>query len=362
MLRYEIWQYEECFWCFKCNGFALCEGFDAVLEPLFVTKGSFMRQAITEKHSEHYASLSSDATSFNVGAVTMQGWRADNEDAHAVSLVLPSSGLAFFGVFDGHGGPLVSRFVARHSLTVFDVLAKQCLSPGEATLSVSLAGVEPRHGVGAALTKTLLALDEQLQKDTSAEESGTTGTTVNIVVTNAGQKPPAEDKQWRKIWCANAGDARAVVCKGGGVAFELSKDHRLTDPAERRRVESSGGCVDDDRIDGMLAVSRAIGDFDFKQSALPAHMQPVTALPDITETVLEGSEEFIVVACDGVWDCMDSQTCVTFIRGQLAKNGGDPVAAAEALLDKCVAPEIATDGIGTDNMTVLVVRLDWPME
>jgi protein phosphatase 2C family protein 2/3 len=51
---------------------------------------------------------------------------------------------------------------------------------------------------------------------------------------------------------------------------------------------------------GNLALSRAIGDFEFKQNTtLPAEEQIVTANPDITERKLLETDEFVIIACDG---------------------------------------------------------------
>ena len=66
-----------------------------------------------------------------------------------------------------------------------------------------------------------------------------------------------------EIYCANAGDSRTVMCERG-VAVELSKDHKPEVPEEKNRISKAGGEVLDGRENGMLALSRAIGDFDYK--------------------------------------------------------------------------------------------------
>lgn len=54
-------------------------------------------------------------------------------------------------------------------------------------------------------------------------------------------------------------------------------------------------------MNGNLALSRAIGDFEFKKSAdLPPEQQIVTALPDVTTHELGEDDEFLVIACDGM--------------------------------------------------------------
>ena len=67
------------------------------------------------------------------------------------------------------------------------------------------------------------------------------------------------------IICANAGDSRTVLCKSG-TAVELSQDHKPDDPSERSRIYKAGGFVEDGRVNGMLALSRALGDFEYKSN------------------------------------------------------------------------------------------------
>jgi protein phosphatase 2C family protein 2/3 len=327
--NYELWQYEECFSCLKCHGFAMCEAFDQVLEPLFMSKGSFTPVPVTDKHSEAFS-----GHGVSVGAATMQGWRSDNEDSHVVYIGLPHSKLDFYGVYDGHGGPLVSRFVGKRLHEMFDMLWKASHGNGQ----VTMAGM---------LTKTFMMMDEAIARDTTGEESGSTGSTSCVVVVNRPEK---------RFWCANSGDARAVLCRANR-AVDLSFDHRPSLPSERKRILAAGSTIEDDRVDGLLAVCRAFGDFDFKQASnLPPQLQPVTCFPDVTEHVLTPEDKFIIIGCDGIWDCMSSQAVVSFVASEL-ENHGDPTRAANALLDKCVVTEIPEDGSGTDNMSALVVLL-----
>lgn len=71
-------------------------------------------------------------------------------------------------------------------------------------------------------------------------------------------------------------------------------------PGEKARITAAGGFVDFGRVNGNLALSRAIGDFEFKKSAeLAPEQQIVTAYPDVVVHELSDDDEFLVIACDG---------------------------------------------------------------
>jgi protein phosphatase PTC2/3 len=75
----------------------------------------------------------------------------------------------------------------------------------------------------------------------------------------------------------------------------------LISKAERARITAAGGFVDFGRVNGNLALSRAIGDFEFKKTAeLPPEQQIVTAFPDVSEHDITEEDEFLVIACDGM--------------------------------------------------------------
>lgn len=73
-----------------------------------------------------------------------------------------------------------------------------------------------------------------------------------------------------------------------------------------------------DRVDGELALSRALGDHQFKDSPnLPAEKQAVTAMPDITKRDRNKNDDYVIVACDGIWDCVTNEQCVQKINGYI---------------------------------------------
>lgn len=154
---------------------------------------------------------------------------------------------------------------------------------------------------------------------------------------------------------ANAGDSRTVL-GSKGIAKPLSADHKPSNEAEKARICAAGGFVDFGRVNGNLALSRAIGDFEFKNSNLEPEKQIVTALPDVVVHEITDDDEFVVLACDGIWDCKTSQQVIEFVRrGIVAGTSLEKI--AENLMDNCIASDTETTGLGCDNMTVCIVAL-----
>lgn len=162
-----------------------------------------------------------------------------------------------------------------------------------------------------------------------------------------------------EIYCANAGDSRAVLSKKLR-AKDLSVDHKPDTPSERRRIERANGFVEESRVNGMLALSRSLGDFEYKNNPiLKPQDQIISAYPDVTVEKLTNDTDFIVVACDGIWDCLPSQEVVNFVGEKLKmKKGRNNLGnVVEDLFEYIVAPDVATSGgIGCDNMTCIVIE------
>ena len=100
------------------------------------------------------------------------------------------------------------------------------------------------------------------------------------------------------------------------------------------------------RVNGNLALSRAIGDFEFKNNTqLPAEKQIVTVNPEIIDHRLDHSVEYIVIACDGIWDCISNEDLVYFISERIVA-GKDMVTICEEVVDFCLAPNTFIGAVG----------------
>jgi len=149
-------------------------------------------------------------------------------------------------------------------------------------------------------------------------------------------EPKSERGLRRVLYTANVGDARAVLCRGGK-AVRLTYDHKGSDSQEAKRILDAGGFVMNNRVNGVLAVTRSLGDASMKEF--------VVGSPYTTETALDNSDEFLIVACDGLWDVTEDQEAVDLIRSV-----SDPQEASKVLLDH------AMTNYSTDNLSVMVIR------
>lgn len=171
-----------------------------------------------------------------------------------------------------------------------------------------------------------------------------------------------------EVVCANAGDSRAVLCRRGR-PVALSHDHKPNTPSERARIEAAGGTVEQTpagrsrqpmfRVNGNLNLSRSIGDLEYKRRKdLPPELQVICSTPEVMREKIIADDEFLVLACDGIWDVKSNQEVCTFIRTRIQR--GQPLErTVEQLLDACITPDPKkSQGLGADNMTCIVVVLD----
>ncbi|CAI5445449.1 unnamed protein product [Caenorhabditis angaria] len=158
-----------------------------------------------------------------------------------------------------------------------------------------------------------------------------------------------------KIIVANAGDSRAVLCRAGK-ALDLSVDHKPEDEVETNRIHKAGGIIEEGRVNGGLNLSRALGDHSYKKNEkLELREQMITALPDVKVEALTNEDEFLIVACDGIWNSMESQEVIDFARDLLSQ-GKTCTEVCDALCDRCLADSTDGDGTGCDNMTIICTQ------
>jgi len=249
------------------------------------------------------------------------------EDAACVTLLQhPLENYALFGVFDGHGGSVVSRYAARE-------LPKRLQS---CALESMLDTQDAQNFPETVIRNALVTLDEGLRRDGEGEPGflhvagggkpiessvrnafGLMGSTAVVAMVECDGPP--ESSKPLQVTVANLGDSRAIVCRAG-VALPLSDDHKPDLPTERARIENAGGSVGAVgpcyRIDGWgLNLSRALGDFHYKaREDLLASEQKVSAEPDVKVLQVTPEDEFLFLGCDGIFELNSNQDVVDLIR------------------------------------------------
>eukprot|EP00744_Colponema_vietnamica_P001408 GILI01002328.1.p1 GENE.GILI01002328.1~~GILI01002328.1.p1 ORF type:complete len:338 (+),score=109.19 GILI01002328.1:70-1083(+) len=331
--------------------------------------GSYLSTPNTNKESSD-----DESARFIYGASAMQGWRTGMEDAHITELALDDK-TALFGVFDGHGGKEVALFCQRYFAEEMKKLPSyQSKDFGQAIIDTYLLmdeRIDTLDGKKELRKIRSSGNDEAAKRNMMkklAEDFGFNreGMDLNFntpdddaleqEIVMAGCTAVVAVVHENNLFVGNAGDSRCVLCRDGK-AVAMSMDHKPELPSERSRIVSAGGSVSlDGRVNGNLNLSRAIGDLEYKKNPrLRPEQQIITAYPEIRVEQLTDKDEFLVLACDGVWDVMTNQEVCDFVRERL--NRGMKVSSiVNEIFDRCISPDpSATTGVGCDNMTCVIV-------
>eukprot|EP00980_Cylindrotheca_fusiformis_P008959 scaffold1912_cov135-Cylindrotheca_fusiformis.AAC.6 len=332
--------------------------------------------------------LDNPSASYPISVCTAQGFRSYMEDEYFYS----QDG-EFAAVFDGHGGQAVSRYLRKNlyasvqgflpspsiesssssiSATTSDSDAETTTDDAMPSKRVSYSATvqDYKNAIASALDK----VDREVQRISHWSYQGSTAVAIWLHEERISMpKEAAEDNNsnaedeeetntiitQKTIIAANVGDSRAVLCRND-TAYDLTRDHKPDDPIEAERIEASGGkvvwCGDRDasgspilergiyRVNGNLALSRAVGD----RSERPY----VTAEPEIIAApIMEGVDDFIIVATDGLWDVFDSNDAVDFVLS-LRQDGHQLERISTLVVEEALRR-------GTyDNITVLIIWLD----
>ncbi|TKY71023.1 phosphatase 2C 8 [Spatholobus suberectus] len=277
------------------------------------------------------------ASSASHGFISVIGRRRVMEDAVKVvpGLVAAeqrSGGYDFFAVYDGHGGTLV---------------ANACRDRLHLLVAEEVMGESAEKGLDwcEVMLSCFMKMDREIGVGGGGGDGNTMGSTAAVVVVGK-----------EEIVVANCGDSRTVLCRGG-VAVPLSRDHKPDRPDEKERIEAAGGRVinwNGNRVLGVLATSRSIGDHCMKPFVIS---QPETNVYARTE-----SDEFVVVASDGLWDVVSNkfvcEVVRSCLRGQMRRNlKEEDSIISYATEAAALLAELAMARGSKDNISVIVIQL-----
>jgi protein phosphatase PTC1 len=286
-------------------------------------KNKKCRRTMEDTHAYLYNFLSTPAPSYS------SDQRASTTDASAAQTDLSTQQVVetdngYFAIFDGHAGTFAADWCGKklhliledtirknpntpipelldQTFTVVDQqLEKLPLKNSGCTAVIAVLRWEDRVPNAQSSTGSVLFAPAAVSAIKNAEAGETKGDGSDVPISEANNEQTVETKlrseasRQRVLYTANVGDARIVLCRNGR-ALRLSYDHKGSDENEGRRVASAGGLILNNRVNGVLAVTRALGDAYMKDL--------VTGHPYTTETVIQADQdEFLILACDGVSD------------------------------------------------------------
>merc|ERR1712240_711060 len=226
----------------------------------------------------------------------------------------PSEHVSYYAVFDGHVGSDASAYAAAH---LHELLVESSKYP---------------ENLVQAFQEAFLNCDKNFVA--TSKTSGATAVCALI--------------KGEMLYVAWLGNSQATLVRDG-VPVKITDSHRPNRADERSRIEALGGSImhwGTWRVNGQLAVSRAIGDSEYKPF--------LSAEPDITSIEMNGSEEFIIVGCDGLWETVTPEEATDIVFDHLEEkkcDGGDIENISARLAT------IAKKKGSSDNITIIVVFL-----
>ena len=295
------------------------------------------------------------------GVCSMQGWRRTMEDAHLISL---NQGLNnkthIFGIFDGHGGREVANYVKNHFTDYF--ISNENYKKGKIKEAIKETfllldrNLETKEAM-IELTKDHINFCKEFNIQINENEINerknyieniaySIGCTANIFIIYNNED----------YYFVNSGDSRSLLLKKGE-SIKMSIDHKPELPNEFSRIKKAGLSINEGRVNGMLNLSRSIGDFQFKlRKDLKQEEQGVTCNPDILYRKKSDSDDFVVIACDGVWECISNEGISDFIYDKFRNDRNVDLGKIIAdVFDRGISKSGLEEN-GCDNMTCMIIQ------
>lgn len=271
----------------------------ASINMIDVVEASVKQASTWEKKAKAAVSMLTNPSRYETSVRAMRGGRLYMEDAYCIH-----DGGRFAGVFDGHGGSMVSKY---SSDIVYEKIKK--------FLATDTHASDSHPSIGTLVRSIHAAFDEIDDEVLSIDEFQYQGSTAVAVYVHED-----EDSKDRTIISANLGDSRAVLCRGNK-AVELTRDHKPDDEHEKNRIIAMGETIEWDSYCQVhrvknLSLSRALGDRFAKpvvSGEVEIQLFPLSEMPSHGDN----QDDFIVLASDGLWDVMTSQNCVDFVKQRL---------------------------------------------
>jgi protein phosphatase PTC1 len=281
------------------------------------------RRTMEDTHAFLYNFLDTPAPAVDGSA----GKDKSSKDDKDVSISESDNG--YFAIFDGHAGTFAADWCGKKlHIILEDMIRKHPNMPIPELLDMTFTAVDgqleklPLKNSGCTAAIAVLRWEDRVPSDRSVtgslaiapaskalaksqesekEKDGSSETSQTVSNEAIATKLRGISSRQRVLYTANVGDARIILCRNGK-ALRLSYDHKGSDENEGKRIANAGGLILNNRVNGVLAVTRALGDTYMKDL--------VTGHPYTTETVIQHDlDEFIIIACDGVSDSWRISFC-----------------------------------------------------
>lgn len=284
------------------------------------------RRTMEDTHAFLYNFLDTPAPAVDASAAAGKD-KSSKDDKDAAAREVSESDNGYFAIFDGHAGTFAADWCGKKlHIILEDMIRKHPNMPIPELLDMTFTAVDaqleklPLKNSGCTAAIAVLRWEDRVPSDRSVTGSlAIAPAAANVAAgkvlakssqesekekdgpSEASQAVPSEAittklrgmaSRQRVLYTANVGDARIILCRNGK-ALRLSYDHKGSDENEGKRIANAGGLILNNRVNGVLAVTRALGDTYMKDL--------VTGHPYTTETVIQHDlDEFIIIACDGV--------------------------------------------------------------
>jgi len=300
---------------------------------------------------------------FRVGVAEMQGWRSGHEDAHEIRC---GDSMGAFWVLDGHGGDSAALAGAPDLGKEFAEAIKRGEFPERDRIEAGFVNVDKNlreQSIDSGSTVTGAFIRKESDGTYTVQLVNCGDSRGIIVRSNIELKESAKEIRLGtpEHLAELAKDPEQVARKNAPEPCQWplvqeSIDHKPDHPTERSRIEAVGGYVSEDeppRLDGNLAVSRGLGDFEYKGSTVrPPAEQKVSCIPDIYEARGLAPGSVCVLCCDGVYDVMTSHDVAALVHSELAE---DPQKDLGEIATRIVRESLEKQS--RDNVTAMIVQL-----
>ncbi|KAI9721176.1 MAG: Protein phosphatase 2C 1 [Chrysothrix sp. TS-e1954] len=317
-------------------------------------KNKKCRRTMEDTHAYLYNFLSTPAPAISENVSRQRSGTTDSQSSKGGDKTIVETDNGYFAIFDGHAGTFAAEWCGKKlHILLEDTIRRNPNKAIPELLDETFTNVDqqleklPLKNSGCTAVIAVLRWEDRIPNNQSATGSSSIApATAEATKTKAESQSHENEESLRTnasrqrvLYTANVGDARIVLCRNGK-ALRLSYDHKGSDDNEGKRIANAGGLILNNRVNGVLAVTRALGDAYMKDL--------VTGHPYTTETVIQPEiDEFMILACDGLWDVCSDQEAVDLIR-----SNPDPQSASKTLVDH------ALGRFSTDNLSCMIVRFN----